>query len=264
MRREEAPGIFIGVLLTAIGLVVTALAIKYATDSLLWDVILALGIAIAVMAVVDTAWAIFASSSELRKSRPLWGPMILVDLGICLIVGAIVWHFNDAPEKELNGFTSYSVIRLYDSPETRKRYVYEFVTSGGAKAAFYLSGSSQFTFQITDVNGDAYPIEVRVGGNGLPIDRWIALFCEAGVSGNTTLLRVTFNNHEVGRREIPAAIPLGKLDWHAGSLGAPSIGANQGGIFMLFEIGAFGSTIIRTKKAQLVTNISAFLKQPFD
>jgi len=265
MRRDDILfTLLVSALFAGVGAVVAALAVKNASDLRLWDIILWGGVLVVVLYAANLSLLLWASSSEWRRARPLWGPMVLIDLGICLIAIGIMWHQNDAPETALNGFTSYAVIRLYDSPETRRRYVYDFVTSEGAKASFYLSGSGQFTFQITDIHGESYPIEVGVGGNGLPIDRWIALFCEAGTNGNTTVLRVTFNNHEVARREIPIAIPLGKLDWRAGSLGAPVIGANQGGIFTLFEIGAFPSTITRIKKAELVSNISTFLKQPFD
>src|ERR1700722_12980470 len=63
----------------------------------------------------------------------------------------------------------------------RPRYVFEFVTSDGAKASFYLSASSEFTFSVTDIRNEPYPLEVKIGNDGIPIDQFVALFCEVGV-----------------------------------------------------------------------------------
>src|ERR1019366_7251474 len=123
------------------------------------------------------------------------------------------------------GFTSYAVIRLYDTPESRRRYVYEFVSSDGAKVAFYLSASSIFTFSATDVSGEHYPLEVKLGGDGIPIDKFVALFCEIGIAKNSTSIRILVNEREIAHRDLSFALKLGKMDWKPGALGAPVIGS---------------------------------------
>jgi hypothetical protein len=205
--------------------------------------------------------AVFLVGYHFAGRRMAWiFPWILI-VGGPLIGGAWL-YFNR--EIKLPGFTGYAVIRLYDSPEFRRRYVFEFVSSDGARVAFYLSASSVFTFSVTDIRGESYPLEVRLGHGGIPIDKFVALFCEVGVAKNSSILRVIVNEKEVATRKLSFPLNLGKMDWKPGSLGQPLIGVNQGGVFMLTELGIYGQTMTSKEIHALVENVRGFYKQPFD
>lgn len=239
----------------AAGAVLTALAVKYATAALLWNIVFWAGI---------TAMVFSAAGVGLRKlnASAKWRVGTYGALGI-VMVGVILFVYFPR-DKAIPGFTGYSVIKLYDTPESRRRYVFELVSSDGAKVSFYLSASSVFTLAATDLRGESYPLEVRVGGDGIPIDQFVALFCEIGISENSTMMRVLVNEKEVARRDLAFALDLGKMDWKPGALGAPVIGTNQGGVFLLGEFGVYPFTMTSSQVHALVDNIRGYYKQPFN
>jgi hypothetical protein len=211
------------------------------------------------------AWQPLVCAPERAERQPIW-QRFAVGGGIAIALGLLfaVTDWFSSPEQKLPGFTAYVVLRLYDTPEFRRRYVFEFVTSDGAKVSFYLSASSQFTFAVEDIHGETYPLEVKVGGEGIPIDRFIALFCEVGETPTSTVLRILVNGREIVRRDLPFSSNLGKLDWRPGALGAPLVGQNQGGVFLLFEIGIFAEMLTDKNAMKLVHNVSEHMKLPFD
>jgi hypothetical protein len=214
---------------------------------------------IALIAIAVTG-GILLSAHHFSGRRAMWMiPWILIIGGP--IVGAGWLYF--ARETKLPGFVTFGVMRLYDTPEFRRRYVYEFVTSDGARASFYLSASSVFTFALTDVRGEPYPLEVKIGTNGIPIDKVVALLCEAGLENNSTKIRIIVNEKEVASRNIGFKLNLGKMDWRPGSLGS-SLGGKQGGVFLLSEFGIYGSTMTSSEIHALTENVRKFYKEPFD
>jgi hypothetical protein len=92
----------------------------------------------------------------------------------------------------------------------------------------YLSASGKFIFVVTDVRGETYPLEVKIGRDGIPIDRFIVLICEVGVETNSSAMRVLVNGIEVQQRRLPFSIDLGDRKWGSGSVvGADSSGQNH-------------------------------------
>lgn len=201
--------------------------------------------------------AITFSSFPRQKSMNTWGPWVLVIGGPLL---GMLWFYL-AKEQKLPGFTAYAVIRLYDTPESRRRYVFEFVSSEGAKVSFYLSASSVFTFAATDIQGEAYPLEVKLGDGGIPIDQFVTLFCEVGIAKNSTIMRILVNEKQVARRDLSFPLKLGKLDWKPGTLGVPVTGINQGGVFLLSEIGIYSITMTSKEVHALVDNATGLYNQ---
>jgi hypothetical protein len=61
-------------------------------------------------------------------------------------------------------------------------------------------------------------------------------------------------NRVVASRELPAPIPLGSLDWKAGSLGAPVIGRGEGDPMLLLEVGFWPFTFTDKNVSDLTTN----------
>src|ERR1700687_2915639 len=74
----------------AAGAIVSALAIKYATSSYLWDAVLWGGVALMICSLVTLGLYI---SSQLG-GRPFVLPALLINFGLCLVVGGFVWHFG--------------------------------------------------------------------------------------------------------------------------------------------------------------------------
>jgi hypothetical protein len=225
------------------------------------------GIAIA-LTVLATVWLVAHCVYKWRDKLPqIDHRWLAVSASACItavvFIFSVTWYFWHKDVK-LPGLGIYTTIRLYDTPEFRRRYVYEFVTTEGAKASFSLSSAGQFTFAVTDIRGEIYPLEIKLGENGLPIDRFVALFFEVGLDTSKTLLRVRLNKKVIAQRTLTFKINLGSLDWHPGSLGAPILGQNQNGVFLLFELILYKTTFTSQESSKLVQNISDYLKIPFD
>lgn len=169
------------------------------------------------------------------------------------------------PDKKLPGFAAYAVLRIYDVPEFRRKYIFDFgAQNSKARAAFYLSASDQFTFVLTDVRGESYPLEVKLGHGGVPIDKFIMLLCEAGVDGDTTVLRVSVNGKEIQQRKLSFAVDLGDRKWGPGTtLGANAMGQDNG-VFMLMELGAWAETFSKQDTAKMLKNVTDFHKLKID
>jgi hypothetical protein len=237
------------------GAFLTALAVTRANDLVLWNAIQWFGIVLMAFSSLD--WVLRASKRS-RKVKIVANAVMATAIAVTILRA----HFQT--NQKLPGFGSYSVIRLYDSPEARRRFVFEFVSDGEAKVAFYLSASSVFTFAVTDIRGEIYPLEIKVGNGGIPIDQFVALFCEIGIDRDATIIRVLINEREIARRELAFPLNLGKMDWKPGSLGVPVTGVNQGGIFLLSEIGISRTTMTPKEIQALVENVRGFYGQPFN
>ncbi len=158
---------------------------------------------------------------------------------------------------KLLGFAAYAVIRIHDIPALQRKYIYDFSTPASAHTAFYLSASDKFTFSVTDTRGENYPLEVRLGNDGVPIEQFVVLFCEVGVGSSATVLRVLVNGGEVEHRDLPFPIDLGSRQWKAPALGASSVGSNNGA-FDITELGAFATTLTTAEVVRLIQNIKGF------
>ncbi|HML13824.1 MAG TPA: hypothetical protein VK456_10980 [Xanthobacteraceae bacterium] len=178
--------------------------------------------------------------------------MILVNLGIVAVVLGVIWHFSE-PDRKFPGFAAYTVLRIFPVPDFRRQYVFDFGSQQGARASFYLSASDKFTFVITDIRGESYPLEINI--TKIPVDRFIMLSCEVGIEHDYTLLRVRVNGRDVEHRRLSFPIDLGDRKWGPGTtIGANGIGANNGA-FMLVELGASDSTFSRSEIDKLFDNV---------
>jgi hypothetical protein len=194
----------------------------------------------------------------------------LAVLFILLVVGLFVFlHFKKSPlddraasevsklysnEESVPGYSIHSVINIHDVTEAGRKYIFDFESAEGAKIIFYISASDRFTFAVTDLHGESYPLEVAFGG-GIPINEFIFLTCEVGIKGNLSFLRIFKNGNEVIRRDFAFPIDLGSRKFLPFSFGNPGIvpqkiepyGKNPGGIsygsFDINQIAAFTTTI---------------------
>lgn len=165
-----------------------------------------------------------------RDAGPKLGPGIVINVALAAIGGALIWHYSPVyllSAESLEGFTASAFVRLYDTPEVKKRYIFDMATTDGAKASFYLSASGLFTYSITDTHGASYNLEIPVGTGGIPIDRYVYLYCEAGVDDESTIVRVMIDAKEVRRRVYDFPIDLGKKDWKKFTIGADNEDQNN-------------------------------------
>lgn len=179
------------------------------------------GIAVMVLAILD-ATLLFLW----QDWRPRLGPGVVLNVATAAIALALVWHYSPihpaGKQKGLPGFTAFAFVRLDSIAAAKDRYVFDQATSDGAGATFYqLASSSLFIFALKDAHGDSYHVEVPVGDKGgIPVGRYVFLYCEAGIGKDSTIARVLIDGIEVRRRVFNFAMDLGKQDWkQVGGLG---------------------------------------------
>jgi hypothetical protein len=182
-------------------------------------------------------------------------------IGIVIIAG-LAWYLwpRDVFNHQIPGFTAYAVVRIYDTPELKRKYLFDLATPEGAKAAFYLSASDIFTFAVTDIHGEMYPLEVKLGRSGIPIDAFIVLICQVGIDNDKkdTVLRVLVNGSEIRRRSISAVLELGNIKQ------IKSMTLFADGMVTFMEMATFSVSLSNEEVEKLVGNIKERLKLPLD
>lgn len=180
--------------------------------------------------------------------RKFMGPLILFAVGIICIGTSAAWYFriatpvnSQAQEKlkgqreTLPGISVHLVIKINDVTESRRKFVFDFSDPEGAHAAFYLSASNMFVFEVTDIRGEKYPLEIPIGRTGIPFGEWIYLVAEVGVSSAKTNLAVLVNGYVKQSRTLSFAADLGSRKWENKVVGANANSTQHGG-FSLAEL----------------------------
>jgi hypothetical protein len=219
--------------------------------------------AVGLLIFVIGAAAVATGVSPVLKDRSLWPQTGMVIFGAAFIVCAI-WYFFEpqistkVADEKLPGIAVAAVLNIQDVAALRRKYVFEYTTPEHASTAFYLSASDIFTFTVTDIHGEAYPLEVPLGKNGIPFGQFMHLVCEAGSGSNYSFLSVSVNGKEIKRRDLPARIDLGSRQWNF-TLGADQNG-NNNGAFLLGEMGASPVTFTNEQVEKLAQNARNFYK----
>jgi Concanavalin A-like lectin/glucanases superfamily len=183
------------------------------------------------------------------------------------IVGVLVWYFLplDPLRNELPGFTAYTVLSLQnqpdrpDQPDSHRKYVYVFGPAGASHAEFYLSASGEYTFSVTDLHGEQYPLETNIGDDGIPLNKFIALFSQVALTKKSTILRLSVNGKEIIRRTLPFVINIPPKGWSPNTIGADQNGNNNGS-FLLMESAAWGVAISNSSISGIWANTQKTLK----
>ena len=210
------------------------------------------GIALVAIMVVD-AVLIFLS----QDTRPRLVPGTVINLALGAIALALIWHYSPKhvlKQKGLPGFTAYAFVRLDNGPGPKDRYVFDQATSDGARIAFYQSASGLFIFSIRTINGAFYHVEVPVGGDGLPVDRYVFLYCDAGIARDSTVARVMVDGNEIRRRVFGFAMDLGRQDWE------PVTVDSKGQEDTPFKIGVFGVGRDTFSESDIWTHYAQFIQ----
>ena len=157
-------------------------------------------------------------------------------VGALIFFGSAATWFYGPHFKTLPGFSAFEFVRLYDTPELRRKYIFDFDSPDGAAVSFYLASDDMFRFTAMDTNKESYSLEIPIGNAGIPIDRYIFIYCEVALKFDETVLRVLADGKEVRRRAYDFQIPLGIRNWRRVTLFANTEGKNSAP----FKIAMFG------------------------
>lgn len=211
--------------------------------------------ALTVAGIVAAMWENDPAAQWRRRARGFKRKVILRFAGVVLIVVFIGWFLlpTDPLKNQLPGFSAYAVLNLQNETDFHRKYVFVFGPESASHAEFYLSASGEYTFSVTDLHGEKYPLETNIGDDGIPTKKWIAVFSQVGLTDKTTILRLVVNGKEIIRRTLPFVINIPReASWQPASLG--------GGNFFLEEIGAYPFSLSNDLIAKLWANIQSVLK----
>lgn len=203
-------------------------------------------VALVIASIVAAMWEDDPAAKWRRKANGFKGKVIRRSVLPIAIVLGLAWYFRplDPLSNQLPGFTAYAVLNLQNVPDSHRKYVFVFGPERASHAEFYLSASGEYTFSVTDVHGEKYPLETNIGNEGVPSNKWIVLFSQVALTDKTTILRLSVNGREIIRRTLPFVINIPKDEnWQPAGIG--------GGSFLLFEIGAWPFAISNSSISKL-------------
>ncbi len=90
----------------------------------------------------------------------------------------------------------------------------------------YVTRDNIFTMSFTDAKNEPHPIQIPVGGAGIPIHEFFYLGCEVGLTDRETLLRIIVDGRELRTLTLPFRADIGSLDVPNGVFGADLNGGN--------------------------------------
>jgi hypothetical protein len=152
---------------------------------------------------------------------------VAVAMTLFIVLGSGAVWFYGPQFKTLPGFSAFAFVRLYDTPELRRKYIFDFASPDGSKVSFYLASDGFFRFTLMDINKESYALEVPVGNAGVPIDRYIFLLCEIALGPRETILRVLVDGREVRQRAYDLPISIESRKWQQVTFFADIEGKNN-------------------------------------
>lgn len=164
-----------------------------------------------------------ATATQTWMQAVAWGGMLF---GLFLLGWGVtldgehwwrVWFSED--RLSARGFSAHAIVRLHQGQMAQRRYLFHYCNGHGSEVALYLSASEKLTFIITDATGEAYPLEIPPGWNGVPIGQFCYIYAEAAIYDQTTYLRLAINMKVVAKRRLSFPIMLAKEsgEWEAQS-----------------------------------------------
>ena len=226
------------------GAVLTAIGLRLSPDSAFWDLVICAGVIAMTYSAADGVLRLFKIGQFAR----------LLTYGFlgAVLVGGIAFVYVPL-YRELPGFSSFLFVRLYDTPEARRKYIFDFESPTNSGASAYLSSSDIFTFSVTDTHGETYNLEVPLSDKTIPIDRFIFLYCDAGIGGQHTTLRILVDGQIIANRVLDFPIDFGPEYWkwkHA-TLMADKNGKNNAAMTVaIWGSGHSTTSVARIKRLQ--------------
>jgi hypothetical protein len=257
MRKAHQIAVLLwfGALAAAIAVSAASLLFPDASRSILWACFMG-GTAVAGMLVASTIVVAFRDREELNARRfPRKVLIGMIVTGFAVIILSIIFFWpRDAFNSSMSGFSNYSVVRVFDAPDFKRKYLFDYQTPEGAKVSFYISASDIFTLLATDIRGESFPLEIPMKSGKIPLDGYVVLICEIGLTEDSTILRVVVDRREVQRRTLPFAISLGTQNWNAGTFGGVPL--------RVIEWGNYNKALTNDDIRKLVDNVRQYIKLP--
>jgi len=247
--------LWFGALAAAIAVSAASLLFPDAPRNILWTCFVG-GTAVAGMLLASAIVVAFRDREEFdaqRFPRKFLIGMIVPSIAIIILSIIFFWP-RDAFNSSMSGFSNYSVIRVFDTPDFKRKYLFDYQTPEGAKVSFYISASDIFTLSATDIRGESYPLEIPMNSGKISLDSYVVLVCEIGLTEDSTILRVVVNRAEVQRRTLPFVINLGSQNWNAGTFGGVPL--------RVFEWGNYNKALTNDDINKLVDNVRRYVKLP--
>jgi hypothetical protein len=180
-------------------------------------------------------------------------------LGVLIVGIALVPPHSPLGDENFPGFSSTFALKIKNAAKIGRQYLFEYKTPEGAKTAFYLAGTGRFSFSVTDVHNETYSLEIPIGNDGIPLNRFIFLSCEVGATDASSTIRVLIDGKETAYRIFPFRIDLGSRSWVNGTIGADGNNQNNGA-FETLAVGAMGhATFLDKQLAGLIKGTRKYL-----
>jgi hypothetical protein len=142
----------------------------------------------------------------------------------------------------LPGMSLHMQIRLNHLAGDRRKYLFDFGNKNNERLSIYISPDSIFTLAFLDAKGEQHPVQIPLGGDGIPLGEFFYLGCEFGIDGQSTQLWVLVDGKERGSIRLPFRVDIESLDVPGGVVGA-DLDGNNGGSFDLKEFLAYSKTL---------------------
>ena len=257
MRKTHQIAVLLwfGALATSIAVSAVSLLFPDASRNILWACFLG-GTTTALTLVVLASAVAFRDREELdtpKFPKKLLIGMMVTGVGVIILSIIFFWP-SDAFNSPMSGFSNYSVVRVFDTPDFKRKYLFDYQTPEGAKVSFYISASDIFTLSASDIRGESYPLEIPIDSGKIPLTSYVVLFCEIGFTKDSTILRVVVNRAEVQRRTLPFVINLGSQNWNAGTFGGVPL--------RIVEWGNYNKALTNDDINKLVDNVRQYVKLP--
>jgi hypothetical protein len=180
-------------------------------------------------------------------------------VGVFIVGIALMPARSPLANETFPGFSSTLALRINDAAKIGRQYIFEYKTPEGAKASFYLAGTGRFNFSVTDIHNEIYPLEIKLGNDGIPLNRFIFLSCEVGAADTSSTLRVLIDGKEIVYQTFPFRIDLGSMAWVNGTIGADTNGQNNGA-FETLATGSMGHVTLSDEQLEaLIKRIRTYL-----
>jgi hypothetical protein len=185
--------------------------------------------------------------------------------GLVLIAYALIsWLMpTESPlaKDSFPGFSSTFALKINDAASAKAQYIFEYQTDDAAKVNFHFSSAGdRFILQVTDIHGDDQSLDLEIGSNVVPINKFVFITCQIGLASRDTYLRVVINEKEAMSRTLPFRMDLGSRHWVKGTIGADATGNNHSAFdYLSVDIMSHG-TLTDHQLTQILQRVRTYLR----
>lgn len=235
-----------GSLFNGLAIIGTGAAVSFPEQRWIGGIIILIGVSALIFDIrVERGHVAIGSPQTLGKRlKRVWPQYLMLVCAIGFFIGLIAFlQINVTPpqnqkvasaiepnlDPNARGFFAVSVVRLYDTPQLRRKYIFDFLAPTGARISFYVSPSDVFVFSVTDINKEPFSLEVPIASDDIPLTRYIFLYCEVALQESSTQLRIIVDGKQVNSRTFGVRVELGKdyWKWTRSTFGADTDGQNN-------------------------------------